>query len=205
MAGLIREAAKPKSNQLNAVDLLGTKIIVKILKVEVDLSKEQTTKVFIESLDGKKMQPMMPRKNMQRVMIESWGDEESTYGGKYIELFNNPKVKWSNEETGGVFISRMSHIKAPYTFIYRPSRGKTERIEIGRIDPSEFNGKAVQPAIDPELKAAGEMAALQGVEAYTSWKDSLAPEVKDTIRPYHPEWARIAKEQQKENSDIPPI
>jgi len=210
MAGLIREAAKPKSNQLNAVDLIGTKIIVKILKVEVDLSKEQNTKVFIEGLDGKKMQPMMPSKNMKWVFIEAWGDDENTYGGKYVELFRNPKVKWAGEEVGGVFISRVSHIKAPFTFIYRPSKGKMERIEIGRIDPSEFGGVAVAPAIDPAVKEAGEKAAEGGVASYVAWKDSIDPKVKETIKPYHAHWQEVAKaadakKEQTKASEAPPL
>jgi len=210
MSGLIREAAKPKSNQLNSVDLIGTKIIVKIIKVEVNLASEQKTKVFIEGLDGKKMQPMMPSKNMQRAMIEAWGDDENTYGGKYIELFSNPSVKWAGQEVGGVFISRLSHIKNAFTFIYRPSKGQMLRIEIGRIDPSEFGGHATAPAIDPAVKEAGQSAAEGGVASYVDWKDALDPKVKETIRPYHAHWKEVAKaaDDKKEpptSTDAPPL
>jgi hypothetical protein len=63
------------------------------------------------------------------------------------------------------------------------------------IQPLVTQAAAPQPpAIDPAVKAAGDDAASRGVEAYTEWKDSLAPDVKATIRPYHAEWTARAKQ-----------
>ncbi len=209
MAGLIMEAAKPKSDQLNSDDLIGIdSIIIKVISVEVKLGKDQPVTVNAEHLDGRKMLPFKPCKNMMRCMAQGWGDDEKIYAGKYLKLFRDPKVTWAGQEVGGLRIKAMSNIKHSFKFIYRKARGAMEPMQIDRLDPSELG--AVKP-IDPAVKAAGDAAAAGGVKSYTEWKDGLTPEVKETIKPYHPDWAKLAKEadqpkeQQPAATDAPPI
>lgn len=208
--GLIRKAAEPKSDQLNAVDLIGdVKIMIKIVSVSVDLSKEQRVTVQAQYLNGEKIRPFKPCKNMQNCMIQGWGDEENTYAGKYLELFRDPKAIYAGQEVGGIRISGMSNIKHDFTFMYRKNRTSFEPMNIRRIDPSEYTTAQPKP-IDPAVKAAGDAAAAGGVKSYTDWKDSLAPDVKETIKPYHLDWVKVAKEadqpkEQQTATEAPPI
>ncbi len=191
MAGLIVEATKAKSDQLNASDLIGTEIIIKITKVTIDLAKEQPVTVHAETADGKKLRAFKPCKNMGRVMQQGWGDDEAKYAGKFLRLFCDPKVTWAGQEVGGVRVNGMSNIKNDFTFNYRKSRTTVEPMKIAKLDMATVS--APQPVIaSQETIEAGDAAAAKGVAAYTTWKDGLAPEVKATIKPYHAAWSKAA-------------
>lgn len=179
---------KPKSDQLNSDDLIGGSITIKITSVDVKGGQEQPVSVRFEGDNGK---PYKPCKSMCRVMVFVWGADAKQYAGRSMTLYRDPKVTWGGMEVGGIRISHMSHIDKPVTMALTASKSKRA---MHTIHPLVTQAAAPQPpAIDPAVRVAGDDAASRGVEAYTEWKDSLAPEVKETIRPYHAEWTARAK------------
>lgn len=46
---------------------------------------------------------------------------------------------------------------------------------------------------DPAVKKAGDEVAAQGVQRYTAWLATLAPEVKATVKHLHADWSALAK------------
>lgn len=102
----------PKSNQMNADDLIGgqTKII-KITKVS-GVAGEQPVAVNYEGDNGK---PFMPCKSMRRVLVHCWGKEAINYVGRSLTLFRDPEVTFGGIKTGGIRISHMSDINGPMT------------------------------------------------------------------------------------------
>jgi hypothetical protein len=100
----------PKSDQLNADDLIAGPMTVTITKVARASTAEQPIAVNFEGDNGK---PYMPCKSMRRVMVFVWGDDASTYAGRSMTLYRDPEVTWGGMAVGGIRISHMSHLDAP--------------------------------------------------------------------------------------------
>ena len=60
----------PKSDQINADDLIGGPLTIKVTKVSLTEEKDQPFAINFEG-DGRK--PYKPCKSMRRVMIRIWG------------------------------------------------------------------------------------------------------------------------------------
>lgn len=109
---------KPKSDQLNADDLLTGPITVKITDVKGG-TVEQPVHIYIEG-----QQPYKPCKGMRRVLINAWGKNGKEWIGKSATLFCNPDVKWAGVALGGIEISHLSHISKPSTMMLTKARGR---------------------------------------------------------------------------------
>ena len=78
----------PKSDQINADDLIGGPITITIVAVKVQPGTEQP--VSIDFGDPKKV--FRPCKSMSRVMVAAWGPDSSKYAGKSLTLYRDPMV-----------------------------------------------------------------------------------------------------------------
>lgn len=103
----------PKSDQLNADDLIGGPRTITITRVTGNEGNaEQPVNVFFEGDNGK---PFRPCKSMRRVMVKIWGKDASQYAGKSMTLYRDPKVQWGGMEVGGIRISHMTGLDKPET------------------------------------------------------------------------------------------
>ena len=103
----------PKSDQMNADDLIAGPITIRISKVSADTgSAEQPILVHYEGDNGK---PYKPCKSMRRVMVAIWGADGAQFTGRAMTLYRDPSVKWGGLEVGGIRISHMSDMDAPVT------------------------------------------------------------------------------------------
>lgn len=112
MTDLTKHVA-PKTDQLNADDLLGgkTKTIL-ITGVKEMASKEQPIAISYEGDNGK---PWKPCLGMRRVLIDLWGEDaakeaDKNYKGRSVTLYRDPDVKFGSSVMGGIRISHASHI-----------------------------------------------------------------------------------------------
>src|SRR5262245_29461840 len=103
----MRSVIIPKSDQLNADDLISGPRTVTIASVSVRPGTEQPVAI---SFDGDGGKPYKPCKSMCRVMVAMWGPDAKEYAGHSMTLYRDPKVKWAGLEVGGIRISHMSHI-----------------------------------------------------------------------------------------------
>jgi hypothetical protein len=106
----MRDTIIPKSNQLNADDLIGGAITIRITKVARANEAEQPIAV---SFDGDNGKPYFPCKSMRRVMVAVWGPDASQYAGRSMTLYRDPEVTWGGMAVGGIRISHMSHMDGP--------------------------------------------------------------------------------------------
>lgn len=109
----------PKSDQLNADDLIGglTKTI-KVTKV-TGVSGEQPIAISFENDNGK---PFKPCKSMRRVLVNCWGADGNKYIGRSMILFRDEKVIFGGIEVGGLRISHMTDISGPVTMALTASK-----------------------------------------------------------------------------------
>lgn len=110
----------PKSDQLNADDLIGGPRTITVTRVSGNEGNaEQPVNIFFEGDNGK---PFRPCKSMRRVMVKIWGADASKYPGKSMTIYRDPKVKWGGMEVGGIRISHMTGIDQKQTMALTESK-----------------------------------------------------------------------------------
>ena len=68
----LRDTATPKSDQLNADDLINTTKIIRITGVKRGASKEQPISIEYDNMQGR---PFKPCKSMRRLLIAAYGED----------------------------------------------------------------------------------------------------------------------------------
>jgi hypothetical protein len=118
-----------KSDQLNADDLLGGPIVVKITEVARN-NAEQPVNVHIEGY-----RPWRPCKTSLRILVAAWGKDSTKWVGRWVRLFRDPTVKWGGEAVGGIRPNGLSHIKEPLTMALAVTKGTKRNHKIDVIEP----------------------------------------------------------------------
>lgn len=114
-------AAAPRSDQLNADDLIAGPRQVTIVEVRRG-NQEQPVEIVTEEFGPER--PYKPGKSMIRVLIAAWGKEAKTYAGRRLMLYRDPNVRFGKEAVGGIRISAMSHIDQRLTIPLTVTRGR---------------------------------------------------------------------------------
>ena len=121
--GSLAKAIEPKSDQLNADDLITGPITVTVTKVDINESAEQKVVIHYDGDHGK---PYKPCKSMTRVMAEIWGgaDNGRSFIGQSMTLYRDPRVKWGGLDVGGIRISHMTGIERDTPVVVTVTKGK---------------------------------------------------------------------------------
>ena len=132
----LTDTIAPKSDQLNADDLLTGPLTVDIIAVTRG-SKDQPVAI---SIKGK--MPYRPCKSMIRVLITAWGQDGKAWAGKRMTLYCDPSVKFGGVALGGIRISHLSHIDGPMNMMLTQSRGRKAQVVVkplqAEVDYSEI-------------------------------------------------------------------
>lgn len=128
----MRSVIVPKSDQLNADDLLAGPMTVTISQVTIRPGTEQPVSVFFEGDNGK---PYKCCKSMARVMVHCWGADANEYVGHSMTLYCDPTVKWGGMEVGGIRISHMSHIPKGVTMALTATKGQRKPFVVKPLVP----------------------------------------------------------------------
>ncbi len=125
----------PRSDQLNADDLIGGPLTVTIADVKQGTT-EQPVNVELIEYPGRAYRPS---KSMRRVMVACWGPETSSYKGRQLTLFRNPDIKFGGEKVGGIEISHASHIDKPVVIALTRTRGRRTDFKVEPLAPRDWN------------------------------------------------------------------
>lgn len=186
----ISKAIEPKSDQLNASDLILGPQTFTIEKVN-EGSSEQPVNIHLVELEKR---PYRPSKTMLRVIASQWGQHTQAWAGKRLTLFRNPAVKWAGKEIGGIQVSHMSHIPKKFTIVLPVSQGVTGSYTVQPLPdaaPRTEPAANTAPTISDKVKADTAKAIAEGnVPAYLAYlADNGAPQhITDYVN-------TIAKEQ----------
>ncbi len=156
---LLLRAAAPKSDQLNAEDMLAGPKVITITGVKVSASPEQPVWIHFQGDNNK---PWKPCKTMMRVMMKAWGDDPDQWAGKSAQLYCDPEVVFGKDKVGGIRISHLSHIDQPIEAMLLATRGKRKpyRVDVLRGGNQQQNQ---QQQSDPRVYAQQlKNAALNG-------------------------------------------
>lgn len=141
---------EPKSDQLNADDLIPGAITVTITKVTAG-SAEQPVSIHLAERPGR---PYKPSKSMRRVLVTAWGPQADAYTGRRLTLVRNPSIKFGGDVVGGIEISHLSDIPKRMTVALTVTRGKKRTFT---VEPLPKTAEATFTI--PDLKTRGELRA----------------------------------------------
>jgi len=122
----------PKSDQLNADQLLGGSMTITVTDVRRGQSDDQPVIVHYQGDEGR---PYKPCKTMRKVLIFAWGDDGHAWIGRSMTLYNDPDVKFGGVKVGGIRISHMSDIDADLALSLTATRGKRKPFTVKRLAP----------------------------------------------------------------------
>jgi len=112
----------PRSDQMNAEDLLAGPRTFTITEVRKAASAEQPVEIVLAEFPADR--PWKPSKTVRRILVHAWGPEANAYTGRRVTLFRDPDVKFGGMDVGGIRISHLSHIEKPFTLALTATRGK---------------------------------------------------------------------------------
>jgi len=153
----------PKSDQLNADDLIGREMTVTITGVNIRGGQEQPVAI---SFDGDNGKPYKACKSMCRVMVTAWGADSSKYVGRSMTLYRDPTVKWGGMEVGGIRISHMSDIDKPMTLALTMTKSNRKPYT---VKPLVGQPKAAAPQAPPSDSAVKNGGLMEQTIEPTVW------------------------------------
>jgi hypothetical protein len=103
----LTNALAPKSDQLDAVDLLGSPPQIFTITDVREGNAEQPVNIHLAEFP----RVWRPSKGMLRVLAHCWGKTTAEWTGRRAELYCDPDVMFGPNRVGGVRISRLSHIE----------------------------------------------------------------------------------------------
>lgn len=114
-------ATQAKSDQLNAMDIIGYEPVITIRDVQVRQS-DQPVWIFYH---GDNNRPWKPSKGMVRILAAAWGRESDQWVGKSAQIYCDPDVMYAGQKVGGVRVRALSDINPQgMTFMLTINRQK---------------------------------------------------------------------------------
>lgn len=110
-----------KSDQVNADDLIGGPMTIRIESVDKRLTDPAGQTAWIHYGDPKKT--YKPGLSMRRVIIGLYGNDSREWIGKKLTLFRDPEVPFGSAKVGGVRISHATGITEPKTIMIQTKKG----------------------------------------------------------------------------------
>jgi hypothetical protein len=150
----LRDTIVPRSDQLNAEQLLSAPITLTVNNVTRGTADQPVSIHY----DGDNGRPYKPCKTMRKLLIFAWGDDGRVWLGRSMTVYNDPDVKFGGVKVGGIRISHLSHIDADFEVALTSTKGKKALHSIKKMD------NAVDP-IAPH-RASLQTAAANGIEAF---------------------------------------
>lgn len=158
------ESIAPKSDQLDAVDLLSGPRTFTIERV----SKNNSEQPFNFHL-AEFPRVWRPGKSMRRVLVAAWGPDATKYAGQRVTLYCDPSVQFGGEAVGGTRISHMSGIDKPLKVPLLIKRGKSSTFTVQPLPEAPAPEQAAN-AIPEDVRANTEKAVAEGtIDQYIAW------------------------------------
>jgi hypothetical protein len=173
----------PKSDQLNADDLMTCDKVITVTEVKLNSSDDQPVSVHYQGDDGR---PFKPCKSMRRVLITAWGPRADQWVGKSMRLYCDKSVRFGKDAVGGIRVSELTDIEKDLALMLTVTRGRKAEYRVKKMDrpkreplsPAAFKEKL--PAITKWIEG-GDGTPEQAI-ARLERDNELTPEQRGRIR-----------------------
>lgn len=175
----LRGTIKPKSDQLNADDLIGGPITIRITGVTVG-EGEQPVAISYEGDGGK---PYKPGKSMRRVLVNLWGPDGAVYVGRSLTLYRDEEVVFGGVAVGGIRISHMSHLQRETTMALTATKAKRKPFTVRPLaieKPADKPAQAVE-ALLARIASGEDVTNDAKVAEQRAWLAKNRPELAEKI------------------------
>jgi hypothetical protein len=175
----LRGTIKPKSDQLNADDLIGGPVTIRITGVSVS-EGDQPVSISFEGDGGK---PFKPGKSMRRVLVNLWGPDGAVYVGRSLTIYRDEQVVFGGVEVGGIRISHMSHLQRETTMALTATKAKRKPFTVRPLvveKPTDKAAIAVE-ALLARIAGGEDVTADAKVAEQRAWLAKNRPELAEQI------------------------
>lgn len=200
----ISQTVAPKSDQLNADDLIGGPRTITVTRVSKMKEPDQPIAIYFEGDGGK---PYKPGKSMRRVLLRIWGQDGATYVGRRMTLYRDDAVQFGGAAVGGIRISHMSGISSAVTMALTVTRASRKPFTVKPLaeerrpapeqqrlaPPSDGDDQEAprQPGPRERLYAAARAEAAKGSDALRAFRADLDPRADRALDDIADELERI--------------
>ena len=201
----ISQTVAPKSDQLNADDLIGGPRTITVTRVSKMKEPDQPIAIYFEGDGGK---PYKPGKSMRRVLLRIWGQDGATYAGRRMTLYRDDAVQFGGAAVGGIRISHMSGISSAVTMALTVTRASRKPFTVKPLaeerTPAPEQKRLAPPSGDDEqgaprqstprerMFAAARTEAAKGSDALRAFRDGLPERADRALDEIADELERIA-------------
>ena len=179
----VTKAIEPKSDQLNADDLLTGPRTIRIREVKVAAGQEQPVWIYF---DGDNNKPWKSSKTGTRSLAAIWGPDASKWIGLSLTLYCDPEVTWGGVKCGGIRVSHMEGLTSARTLMLTKTRGKKGATVIKPLDPEKSTKEKStdqEPlAPDRETLRAQMDAVANDAAAKAKWWNGLNADERAVVK-----------------------
>ena len=172
----VTKAIEPKSDQLNADDLMTGPLTIKIREVKVAPGQEQPVWVYFEGDNNK---PWKSCKTATRTLAAIWGADASKWIGLSCTLYCDPEVTWGGAKVGGIRVSHMEGLTSARTLMLTKTRGKKGATV---IKPLEVTTATKNPAHNRDTLRTQMDAVANDAAAKAKWWNGLNADERAVVK-----------------------
>lgn len=173
----VSAAIVAKSDQINAIDLVGRDVTVTITDVKPGPA-DQPVHIITDAYGPSR--PFKASKTALRDIVQAWGTDSKVWIGRRMTLFNDAEVLWAGQAVGGIRIRAMSHIDKAFEAKHIITRGKSKKVMIQPLPHAPTAPDTVTRALNA-ITAATDAATLNSIETHAG-KQGISEQVADAIR-----------------------
>jgi hypothetical protein len=171
----ISDTLAPKSDQLDAIELIGQPRTFTITNVTAG-NAEQPVSVHLAEFP----RVWRPGKSMRRVLAACWGTDASRWVGRRVRLYCDERVTFGSDTVGGTRISHLSHIDKRKSIPLLVKRGKSASFTVEPLadEPADASPDARIAKLRAEWQTANPQRRL-AIEAEVASLSAGEPEPVD--------------------------
>ncbi|GJE77765.1 hypothetical protein [Methylorubrum suomiense] len=193
----LSQTIAPKSDQLNADDLIGGPRTIKVTRVSSMREPDQPIAIYFEGDGGK---PYKPGKSMRRVLVRVWGNDGTAYAGRRMTLYRDDSVQFGGVAVGGIRISHMSNIDENVTLPLTVTRASRKPFTVKPLAAE----RSPSPPVDRKaaLMSAARGKAVLGTAELDGWLARLNTAQREAVREIETELRDIATDADDRPADL---
>jgi hypothetical protein len=150
----LTESIAPRSDQINADDLVGGPITYTVREVREGVAESPFDFQLVET-----ERAYRPSKTMRRVIVAAWGPEAANYAGRRLTLYREPSIKFGGQTVGGIRVSHMSHIDQRVEVMLQVTRGKREKFAVDPLPDAAPTDDIAAQLVDITAARIAELTA----------------------------------------------
>ena len=173
----VTNALAPKSDQLNADDLIAGPLTVHV--TGAGIGAEDRIAVHTSEFPSR---PWKPSKGMGRFLATIWGKDTDDWAGQSVTLYRDPEVMYGGKKAGGIRIQAMTSLEKAFTGPLRITRGKSIPFTIQplTVEHGGLTDAQIAACTDlDELRAMWSSASTVQQEQINARAAQLAQEVQE--------------------------